>query len=486
MQQKGNTRVHRNQVFSNFLWRFSERTGAKVISFVVTIVLARMLEPEDYGTLALVTVFISILQVFVDGGFGNALIQKKDADDLDFSTVFYFNVLLCIVLYGVLFAAAPLIAQIYEDPEIMLMIRISGLVLIISGIKNIQQAYISRTMQFKMFFFATLVGTIASAVIGIAMAYRGFGAWALIAQNLSNMLTDTVMLQIIGKWKPHKCFSLKRLGKLFSYGWLLVICNAINTFYENFRQLVIGKMYSASDLACYNKGQKYPYMIVVNVNTSLDSVLFPVMAQTQDEREKLHDIARRAIMVSNYVMAPVMMGLAFMAEPLVSLILTDKWLPCVPFLRIFCIIYTFQPIHTVNLNVIKVTGRSALCLKLQLIAKGIGVILLLLAMKYGVMMIAYAYMVSSFCNQFVNSYPNRKIIGYSWLSQMKDILPSTFLAVFMGMCVYAVSFLNLPILVQVFVQILLGMLIYVLGSAFLRITPFFYLFGIIKDWKQEL
>lgn len=473
--------MQRNQVFSNFLWRFSERTGAKLISFAVTILLARMLEPEDYGMVALISVFISILQIFVDGGFGNALIQKKDADDADFSTVFYFNMLLCILLYGGLFAAAPLIAEVYGKPEFVCMIRVLGMVIPISGVKNIQQAYISKTMQFKRFFFATLFGTLLSAAIGILMAYRGLGAWALIAQNLSNMLTDTLILQLTVKWRPRRFFSLERLGKLFSYGWLLVACNVVNTFYENFRQLIIGKLYSSAELACYNKGQRYPYMIVSNINTSLDSVLFPVMAQTQDEKERLYGIAKRSITVGHYVMAPLMMGLAFMARPLVALVLTEKWLPCVPYLRIFCTIYMFQPIYTVNMNVIAAVGRSGLRLKQEFIAKGMGIVLLLLTMRHGVLMIALAYMASSFFNQIVNSYPNRKIIGYSWIAQMRDVLPSTLLAVFMGGCVYMVSFLHMGLLLQVLIQVLAGVLIYVFGSILFRIDAFYYLVNTVKD-----
>lgn len=478
--------MHKNQIIHNFLWRLAERTGAQLISFVVTIVLARLLEPEAYGTVALITVFVSILQVFVDSGFGSALIQKKEADDVDFSTVFYFNIFLCIVLYAALFAAAPWIAGFYDDAVLTSMIRMLGIVILISGVKNIQQAYVSRTMQFKRFFWATLSGTLISAMIGIIMAYCGFGAWALIMQNLSNMMIDTLILWKTVKWRPRRLFSVKRLKALSSYAWLLLSSSLIDSFYGNFRQLVIGKAYSSVDLAYYNKGRHLPNMIVTNVNTSLDSVLFPVLSRTQNETAQLRDVTKKAITVSNYVMAPLMMGLAFMAEPLVELVLTSKWLACVPYLRIFCVLYMFQPIHTANTNVIKAVGRGDIRLKQEISTKVIGVILLLASMKHGVMMIAYAYLAGNFANQIINSYPNRKLIGYSWLSQIKDILPATLLAVFMGLCVYAVSFIHLPLPAQIFVQVISGAAIYISGSALLGIDAFFYLLDVVKGWKRRL
>ena len=256
-------------IVSNFIWRFAERCGAQLVSFVVSIVLARILAPEDYGTIALVTVFTAILQVFVDSGLGTALIQKKDADDLDFSSVFYFNFSICLVLYAVMFIVAPYIAIFYEDMTLTSVIRVLSLTIVISGVKGIQQAYVSRNMLFKRFFFSTIGGTIFSAFLGIGLAFSGCGVWALVAQQLSNTMIDTLILWITVKWKPKKEFSWKRLRTLFSYGWKLLVSSLLDTVYNNLRNLIIGKMYSSADLAYYNQGDKFPKIIVTNINITV-------------------------------------------------------------------------------------------------------------------------------------------------------------------------------------------------------------------------
>lgn len=377
----------KNSILKNFIWRFAERCGAQLVTFIVSIVLARILAPEDYGTIALVTVFTTILQVFVDSGLGTALIQKKDADDLDFSSVFYFNFAVCLILYLGMFIAAPFIAKFYNDVSLTPVVRVISLTIVMSGIKGIQQAYVSKHMMFKRFFFSTIGGTIFSAFFGIALAYAGFGVWALVAQQLSNTVIDTLILWLTVKWRPKLMFSWTRLKGLLKFGWKLLVSALLDTGYSNLRNLIIGKMYSSSDLAFYNQGDKFPKVIVTNINTSIDSVLLPTMSSAQDDRERVKNMTRRAIKTSTYVMAPLMMGMAFCAEPIVQLVLTDKWLPCVPYLRIFCITYMFWPIHTANLNAINAMGRSDWFLKLEIIKKIMGMTILLSTMWFGVMAI---------------------------------------------------------------------------------------------------
>ena len=245
-----------------------ERCGAQGVAFIVSIVLARLLDPAVYGTVALVSIFMLIMQVFVDSGMGNALIQKKDADDLDFSSVFWFNIAMCSLLYLIMFIAAPFIASFYDTPELTPLVRVLSLMLVISGMKNVQQAYVSRHMMFRIFFFSTLGGTITAAVVGIVMAYMGCGVWALVAQMLVNAAADTTILWITVKWRPKKAFSMSRLKGLFSYGWKLLISAILDTFYNELRQLIIGKMYTKSDLAQFNQGQKFPQFIVNNINAA--------------------------------------------------------------------------------------------------------------------------------------------------------------------------------------------------------------------------
>lgn len=473
---------NKKQVVSNFLWRFLERCGAQGVTFVVSIVLARLLDPSVYGTVALVTIFTTIMQVFVDSGMGNALIQKKDADDLDFSSVFYFNIAVCSVLYLLMFFAAPFIAAFYKMPELTPVIRVLSLILIISGIKNVQQAYVSRNMLFKRFFFSTLGGTIGAAIVGIIMAYKGYGVWALVMQMLFNAAVDTTILWITVKWRPKKMFSFERLKALFSYGWKLLVSSLIDTIYIDLRQLVIGKIYSKEDLAHYNQGDKFPKLIVTNINTSIDSVLLPTMSKAQDDPKAVKSMTRRAIKTSTYIMMPLMVGLAVCADTLVSLILTDKWLPCVPFLRIFCITYAFYPIHTANLNAIKALGRSDLFLKLEIIKKCVGLIALLLTVRISVMAMAYSLLVTSVLSQIINSSPNKKLMNYSYLEQVKDMLPQIGLSLFMGAVVYSVQFIGLNYLLTLLIQIVVGGMLYVLGSRLFHIDSYEYIISTIKGF----
>lgn len=474
-----------NTIITNFIWRFAERCGAQLVQFIVSIVLARLLAPEVYGTIALITIITTILNVFVDSGMGSALIQKKDADSEDFSTVFYFNMCVCIILYIGLFISSPWIAQFYKDPTLTPVIRVLGLTIVISGVKNIQQAYISKTMQFKRFFFATLGGTIGAAVIGIWMAFEGFGVWALVAQQIFNATVDTMILWITVKWRPKKEFSFERLKGLFSYGWKLLASSLLDTVYNNIRQLIIGRMYTPSDLAFYNRGKQFPDVIITNINTTIDSVLLPTMSQEQDNTERVKAMTRRAIKTSTYIMAPLMTGLAFCAKSVISLILTDKWLACVPYMQIFCITSMFYPVHTANLNAIKAMGRSDLFLKLEIVKKVVGMVLLLSTMWFGVMAMAYSLLVSSVLSQIINSWPNRKLLGYGYLEQIRDFAPGILLAVGMGISVYFIGFIPLPAGISLMIQIVAGAIIYVSMSALLKLEEFDYLLGMIKSFLKK-
>ena len=465
----------KNTTIKNFIWRFAERCGAQLVTFIVSIVLARLLAPEDYGTIALVTVFTTILQVFVDSGLGTALIQKKDADDLDFSSVFYFNFFVCIVLYIGMFLAAPIIAGFYGDSSLIPIIRVISLTIVISGVKGIQQSYVSRNMLFKRFFFATLGGTIFSAFLGIGLAYAGFGVWAIVAQQLSNTAIDTLILWITVKWRPKRMFSWNRLKGLLSFGWKLLVSSLLDTVYNNLRNLIIGKFYSSADLAYYNQGDKFPKIIVTNINSSIDSVLLPTLANEQEHIDRVKSMTRRAIKTSTFIMAPLMMGLAFCATSIVKIVLTDKWLPCVPYLQIFCVTYMFWPIHTANLNAINAMGRSDYFLKLEIAKKAIGLILLLSTMRFGVMVMAYSLLISSITSQIINSWPNKKLLGYGYFEQLRDILPSVLIALFMGGCVNLVNVLGFSDFLMILVQVPLGAFIYVGLSALFHLEAYAYL-----------
>ncbi len=471
---------NRISVLSNLMWRFFERCGAQLVSFVVSVVLARLIEPEAYGLITTVTIMTSILLVFVDSGMANSLIQKKDPDDLDFSSVFYFNVGFCLLLYGGLFLAAPLIASAYGQPQLEQVLRVLGLTVVVAGVKNVQQAYVAKTLQFKRFFFATLGGTLLAGLVGIVMALRGFGVWALVAKELVNVTVNTAILWLTVGWRPKWMFSFARLKGLLAYGWKLLASSLLDTVYNRLQQIIIGYRYSQADLAFYDRANSMPNLIVENINTSIDSVLLPVLSSEQDHREQVRAMTRRAIKISTYIMMPMMMGLAVCAEPLVRLLLTEKWLPCVPYMRIFCFSYAFYPIHTANLSAIKAMGRSDLFLILELVKKAVGISLLLAAMSHGVYAIALTLLVSTVTSQIINAWPNRKLLGYSYLHQIADIFPNILASCLMGALVFSLRLLRLNDWLTLPLQVLTGVAAYVALSALLRLDSFRYMLEIVK------
>ena len=471
----------KSKTISSLFWRFAERTGAQGVTLIVTIILARILDPEVYGTIALVTVFTTIIQVFVDSGMANALIQKKNADELDFSTVFYFNLLFAIGLYGILWGVAPLIALFYENSELTSILRVLGITVIISGIRNIQQAFVSKNLLFKKFFYSTLCGTVGGALVGIIMAISGFGVWALVFQQIVNALLDTVVLWITVKWRPSFEFSISRLTGLISYGWKLLASSLIDTIYNNLQQLIIGKWYTASELGYYNQGNRIPNLIVSNINASIDSVLLPVISKEQDDHLAVKQMTRRAIKTSSYIMLPMMIGLFCIAEPLVKILLTDKWLPCVPFLRVFCLTYALYPIHTANLSAIKALGRSDIYLKLEIVKKIVGIIILMISMTLGAYAIAIGLLITSILSTMINSYPNKRLMEYGYFEQVKDLAPNLILAIVMGCIIFPLSYIQLNTVGILILQIFIGAISYLLASYITHNENFRYIIASGKE-----
>lgn len=470
----------KEKVFTNLIWRFAERCGAQLVAFGISIQLAKILGVELYGTVTLMYIMITIVQVFVDSGLGNALIQKKDADDLDFSTVFITNIVLCIILYIVLFFCAPIIAYFYKDESMIPMIRVLGLTVLISGVKNVQQAYVSKNFLFKVFFYSTLLGTIFAGVLGLYLAANGAGAWALVIQQVTNVFIDTIVVWITVKWRPKMLFSFVRLKGLFAYGWKLLVSSLIDVGYNNLRSLIIGKLYTTADLAYYDKGQRFPSLIIGNINTSIDSVLLPTMSNAQNDREHVKAMTRRAIRVSTYLIAPLMVGLACVGELMLSVLISDEWVPTAFYMRIFCVTFFFYPIHTANLNAIKAMGRSDMFLLLEIIKKTIGFVLLVTTVFVSVKAMAYSLLVSSFASQLINTWPNKKLLGYGYFEQIKDIMPTILLSAFMGLCVCLVGLLDIPGVIVLILQVVVGGAVYIGCSYLLKNDSFFYLLDILK------
>ena len=474
-------------IISSLIWKFMERMGIQGTQFVVSIVLARLLAPDDFGLIALVMAVIAIANVFVQSGLGTALIQKKDADDTDFSSVFHASFLLAAVVYAIIFFTAPLIADFYDKQALIPIIRVLTLSLFIGVFNSIQYAYVARQMMFKKLFFRSIGSMIPSSIIGIVMAFTGFGVWALVAQQLSNAFLSVLIMWFVVPWRPQWILSFERLKKLFSFGWKLLISSVIDTVYSQIQSFIIGKMFSTASLAFYDRGSHFPYIVVNNINNSIQAVMLPSLSAYQDDKPQVKKMVRRAIVTSSFLIIPMMAGLAAAAEPIVKILLGDKWLPCIPFVQIFCFIYAFYPIHTSNLSAINAMGRSDIFLKLEIIKKIFGLSLLAASILYfrTPIGIAYGASVSTVIASFINAFPNKKLLNYSYFEQISDIAPSALLACAMALVITSLNHLQLNVYLTLVLQILIGAIFYLGLAKLLHFESLDYLIKTVAEFRRK-
>ena len=473
------------KVTSGLIWTFGERILAQITSFVVSIVLARFLLPEEYGIVTLVMVFITLANVFVSNGFGESLVQKQDSDETDFSTIFWCSFGFSIILYTLLFITTPLIADYYENKEMVWVLRVLALKLPISSISTIQHAYVSKHMIFKKFFFSTLGGTVVSGIVGIILAINGYGPWALVSQYLINTTIDTLVLFVTVEWRPRFIFSKQSAKQLIGFSWKITAASFINTAYGELRALIIGKKYSSADLAYYNKGSQFPSLVITNINTAISTVVFPAMSSVNNNIDRLKQLTRRFMQMTSYVITPIIIGMIVVAKPMVQILLTDKWLPSVPFVQILCLYWLLQPMQTANWQSIKAVGRSDLCFKLEIVKKTIGIVLILLTMNIGTMALAWSSVVFAFVSMLINMVPNIKLINYPIKEQLWDLKSGFVLSIIMGIVVYIIQFLPLnPILVLI-LQVIFGAVLYIALSELFHVEAFIMLKGIVKSLFQR-
>lgn len=477
--------VSGNKYIGNFVWRLLENWGSQIVALIVTMILARLLDPSANGIIAIITVFTSICALLIDGGFATALVQKKDADELDFSSVFYFSIVSCVILYGVLYFVAPVIACFYEIEELTQLVRVQSLILIVSGVRSVQSAYVSKKMLFRKSFFSTFSGTILSAVAGIWMAYKGFGVWALVTQSLVNNVVGTVILWTTVRWRPRKMFSVKRLKSLFSYGSKLLLSNLLYRGYADLRQLIIGKVYTSADLAYYNRASNLPTLVNSSISNSITSIMLPALSDKQNDLGRIKAMLKRTIELHSYILVPMFIGMLACAKPLIVVMFSEKWLPSVPYLRIFCLTYIFEGLGMANLTAFKAKGYSGLTLKIECIKTPIYIIILLATIPFGMMAVAYGVVIGVFIAEMICVIPSKKLFGYSLFQQLKDIGPHLLLSAFMGVCVWSVSLLEWNALLMLLVQIPLGIVIYVLGSIVLKLETFYYILNLVKGLLKK-
>ena len=470
---------------SGFLYKFAERVGAQGTSFIISLVLARLLLPSEYGVVAMVMVFISICDVFVMSGFGKSLIANKESDNLDFSTCLWFSFAIAAFLFAAVFFSAPYVAVFYHEPMLVPVFRVMALKLPVTALACVQESYTSKHLMFKKFFYATLTGTIASGVISITMAYLGCGVWALVCQNLSRAVINAAVLWCIVGWRPWARFSVERLKKIYDFGWKVLFIALLDRVYGELRHLIIGKKYSAADLAFYNRGHLFPSTGMSFIEPTINGVLFPALAKVQDDREHMKAITRRIIKVSSYVTFPIMVGLAVMAKPLILLILTDKWLESVIYLQIGCLAMMFRPLQFINVSLIMACKEAGLLLKLDLIKKGIGVALLVISMFYGVFWIAMSLAVTNFISVLINIGANKRLLNYGYRIQFGDTILYLFMAVVMGAAMYSVFMLHLNNTLTLVLQLVAGVSVYLLLTRLFRDDSLSYVASTLRTMASH-
>lgn len=476
--------VSKNKVISSLIWKFLERGGVQGVQFVLSIILARLVTPEDYGVIAILLVFIQIATVFIQSGFNTALIQKKESDDLDFSSIFYLSFFVAGILYVLLFFASPFVAKFYQSELLIKLLRVISLTLFFGAINSVQNAYVSKTMQFRRFFFSSMGAVIGSGIVGIVLAYKGFGVWALVFQQLVRDFLICAILWFTVKWRPKFIFSFTRVKSLFSFGWKLLASALLDTVFKNLYSLIVGRIYNKETLGYFNRGHQFPQVIATNLDGSIQSVMLPTLSSHNDDITEVKRITRRSISMSAFLLMPCMFGLAAVAEPLVKVLLTDKWLPCVPFLQLACISYAIYPIHTANLTGINALGRSDVFLKLEVIKKIVIILNILITMPLGIYAMAIGQVISAFIASFINAWPNKKLMNYTYFEQWKDLIPSFLCSIIMAVVVWCLHFIPIPSIFLLVIQIICGISVYILLCRIFKIEMFLYFINTIRGFKH--
>ena len=471
----------RSSIASNALWRILERCASEGVTIAVSVILLRLLSPPEYGVVAIITTIIMVLNVFLTSGLADSLIQKKDADNLDFSTLFWVNVGVAATLYTAMFILAPSIARFYELPELTALIRVLSLRLIITSVNSIQCAYVARNMLFKKYFISTLSSKIGSGVLGIAIALMGGGAWALVAQNLSLLLIETVIIWFRVRWRPEFRFSMDRARKLLGFGWKIMAYQFATTVSNQARSFIIGKKYSSEDLAFYSKGNQFPSAISSNLSTIVNSIIFPVLSHYQDDRALVKAHFRKALSLLTYCIFPLLIGLASISIQLVTFLYTEKWLNMVPYLRIACVTYMIFAMELPIRLLINSVGFSTVTMKVELSKCAFTLIVVAISMIYGVMTVAFSMIICELFTLTLYLIKANRIIQYTLIEYIHDIIPNLLISLCMGTCVLMISMIKTSTILSLCIQVMTGAFVYILLSKLFRIDSFIMVKRMLKQ-----
>lgn len=450
----------KQKTISGIFWTFIQKALNQGIAFIVTIILARKLMPDDYGVVAIAGMFTALIGVFLDGGMGTALIQKKDADDLDYNTVFYMGLGVSFILYTVIFFASPLVASFYEKPILCPIIRALAIAMPLGAFAGVQSAIVTREMQFKRFFYASFSGQVLSAAVGISMAYMGYGPWALVGQQMVGSITNMLVVFSMVRWHPRWMFSWERFKGLFSFGWKKQAAGFIGTLCYQLRGYIIGYKYSTADLAFYNRGEGLPNMINTNINGPISGVLFPALSKLQGEKDGVKRGIRRSMQTSSFLVFPLLFGLAAVSDQLVPILYSSKWNPAIPFMQIICITSAMDILNATNGQALLAIGRSDIILKLEFYKKPVMLLILAVTTFISPLAIAVGMMLYSFYVLYINTRPNKRYLDYSLREQLRDIMPNVLMALLMAVIVYLVGLFIPNLYICLVVQVVVGAVLY--------------------------
>lgn len=471
------------KTISALFWKLLERGGRACLELILQIILARLLAPDQFGALAIMLVFINVGNVIVQSGLNTAIVQSPNIDDRDCSTVFWLSFVISVLLYAVVFICAPLIASFYAMPILVWPLRVLCLILVVNSFNSIQIAIVQRNLEFNKLFRSSLTSALISGITGIILAMYGAGLWALVIQQVFTQVFNCLFLYTQVRWFPKIVFDNKRAVYFFSYGWKLLVSGLLNRVYESLSDLIIGKQFSASTLGLVSQGKKYPQAIGSLLDGAIQPVMLSAVAHVQDDLNYVKRLVRRALKTSTYLIVPCMTLFTIVAEPIVRLLLGEQWLPAVPFLQMYCFMYALLPIHTSNLQALNGMGRSDLFLKLEIVKKVYGFAFIFLGafVFHNVYVLIGSYMVSGVISTFVNAWPNKKVIGYSYFEQIKDICPAFILAIISAVVTLPVDLLALSDIVTIFLQAVVFATVYLGLSKLFKVEAFDYLLSTVKE-----
>lgn len=484
----GDKQSLKKKTIAGLIWSFSELLANQGIRFVIQIVLARLLLPEDFGLIGMITIFISISQSIIDSGFSNALIRETNPSQKDYSTVFYFNFIMSVVIYITLFMSSRYISVFFNEPRLISIIRVLGVVIIINSFGLIQRTILVRKIDFKTQTKISCISAILSGVVAIIMAFMGAGVWSLVIQTIFMQFIQSLLLCLSNKWIPSFCFSIDSFKRLFGFGWKLLVSGLIDTVYNNLYYLIIGKNFTTNELGYYTNAQKLRDTITQSMTSSVQKVSYPVLSSIKENEDALKNGFKKIIKNSVYFIFPIMIGLVAIANPFIRLLFGEKWIGSILYFQIICISGMLFPLHAINLNILQVKGRSDLYLGIEILKKiiGISLVAIALVMKKGILGLLWASVINSFISYFINSHYSAKLISYSTYEQIKDVTPSFIASVIMGIVVTC-SNLILPqnILVRLIVQVLIGASVYIAISKIGKIKEFDTTYELIKSLLKK-